>query len=733
MVQITKSVTCCVALLGALSLLGHTVLGQDAPVRIRVTSDLVMVDAHVRDKEGEPVRDLTASDFEVYQDGKLQKITHFSFLGEPASVVLGQASGALASRQDAASSRVGQGPVGIKLVIVIDRMSVDAHALVRVREALQKFFAENFRMGDRAMLVVVDNTFQIVQPFTDRSEVLLSALERLQPSGQPLDELDHLAVEQEVEEILIRKVTDIGGSAALEEAIKVAGQEILTYARNVEGRARIGLGALTALCNFLKPTAGRKSILYLSFGFPVRPAQPVKKVIESTIHGLGITLESSIRETVSRELSKIQDPNLFGYLEEMISTANRAGVSLYTIDARGLVAIVPSGTATHRGSVAAMLTGESVFSQIKTLSDSQEYLTSLAYGTGGLPFYNSNDLLNGVDRAYKDLSSYYLLGYVPSVKRKEGTFHEIEVRVRRRDVTTRYRRGYLETPEKQRTERELVTALAFPELYRELPVEISAHFFRGDKGQARVFVDLAIPASVVPFHKEQDKFKNQLAILGLAKTPDGKTVGEKMQIAKTVSLSLDEGQYRELRGQPLRSSSEFQLPPGTYRIPLVVREANEELIGATEASLEVPTLNPDRLTLSSVVLSNESMESQDPSHPLSFRGLRIFPLPGKRFQGDQQLFVYFHAYNATADPQSGKPSLHLQLSLIHPQGQMTHYPIHEMSAYTDAAAREIRQGASIPLNGLVPGRYKLRIGLKDRIKGFQVEQEEEFEILSPSP
>src|SRR5580693_1972563 len=65
----------------ALPLLEQTV-GQD-PV-IRVTVDLVQVDAVVTDSQGRHVTGLKAEDFEILEDGKPQKITHFSYVAGTA-------------------------------------------------------------------------------------------------------------------------------------------------------------------------------------------------------------------------------------------------------------------------------------------------------------------------------------------------------------------------------------------------------------------------------------------------------------------------------------------------------------------------------------------------------------------------------------------------------------------------------------------------------------------------
>src|ERR1044071_737212 len=76
----------------SLLILGSISLGTIAPVRaqqqqqpapddvVRITTNLVQIDAVVTDKSGNPIKDLSASDFEVFQDGKPQKIISVSYI-----------------------------------------------------------------------------------------------------------------------------------------------------------------------------------------------------------------------------------------------------------------------------------------------------------------------------------------------------------------------------------------------------------------------------------------------------------------------------------------------------------------------------------------------------------------------------------------------------------------------------------------------------------------------------
>ena len=141
----------------------------------------------------------------------------------------------------------------------------------------------------------------------------------------------------------------------------------------------------------------------------------------------------------------------------VIDAANRANVSIYTMDAAGLRAeseqakirdqvnrsaggatgILGSGAANGEPLSKALEKNEDVLTQ-----DPHNGLGELARGTGGLVFDNTNNLRQGFDRVESDQRNYYLLGYTPANETYDGHFRNIEVKVKRSGVVVAARKGY---------------------------------------------------------------------------------------------------------------------------------------------------------------------------------------------------------------------------------------------------------------------------------------------------
>jgi len=138
-------------------------------------------------------------------------------------------------------------------------------------------------------------------------------------------------------------------------------------------------------------------------------------------------------------------------LQATVNAAIRANVSFYPIDARGLVASAPLGDATKGSSGgSAMYSGGSARAATSNNQSKQETLDTLAADTGGKALLDNNDLGMGIVQAQKDISSYYILGYVSTNEKVDGQFRRIKISLRPELVAKygepkNYRQGYFAT------------------------------------------------------------------------------------------------------------------------------------------------------------------------------------------------------------------------------------------------------------------------------------------------
>jgi VWFA-related protein len=225
-------------------------------------------------------------------------------------------------------------------------------------------------------------------------------------------------------------------------------------------REKMTLDALDDLVQYLRTVREeRKALLVVSDGWKLfRPNQALTRRLDCTVPQPTIGLDPR----TGRMTNVTTDPRFSGDLarcdsdrmslasldaanqfERLIQLANRANVSFYPIDPRGLPVFDTGIDAVRTGLPPAgqpIVPPPSVDSA--NLRARQTSLRDLAVATDGVAVVNSNDLDAGLRRVTDDLSSYYLLSYYSSGK-LDGKFHSIRVRVKRPGIQVRARRGYL--------------------------------------------------------------------------------------------------------------------------------------------------------------------------------------------------------------------------------------------------------------------------------------------------
>src|SRR5947209_4297905 len=156
---------------------------EEEPI-VRLGTTLVQLDAVVTDSHGHIVRDLKADDFEVYEDGKLQKITNFSFISlEPRAVAI-PATATAPSKPDKYAPPLSSKPVTADhvrrtIALVVDDLHISFEDMIFVRRSLKKFVNEDMQPGDLVVVITTAHTSSY-QHFTTSKEELNTLIDRLQ-------------------------------------------------------------------------------------------------------------------------------------------------------------------------------------------------------------------------------------------------------------------------------------------------------------------------------------------------------------------------------------------------------------------------------------------------------------------------------------------------------------------------------------------------------------------------
>ena len=418
-------------------------------------------------------------------------------------------------------------------------------------------------------------------------------------------------------------------------------------------------------------------------------------------------------------------------LEAATNAAKRSNVSIYPIDARGLVATAPAGdasAASSRGT--SILTGAQQQSQRDSFNDSQETLSTLAADTGGKLFVDDNDLALGMEKARDDIASYYIIGYYSTNIKMDGKYRRVEVKLSK-DIQAKldYRSGYFGQKEFKKftetdKEDQLQQALMLGDPLTDLSLTGELDYFRLARDRYFVPFSVKIPGSEIALAKRKGNAQTEFDFIGQLRDEHSKLISV---VRDGIRIKLSEKTAEQLAQSPLAYDTGFSVPPGKYTFKLLARENETGKMGTYEKTFTIPDLAPDRpaLKISSVVWSNQRQAMSDSlasadnkkklieSDPLVQEGRKIIPSITHVFRKDQNLYVYLEVYDPGISASDSKPSVAATLSFYRGKTKSFESQPVRLDAFAAKRAQTLPIEFQAPLAQLAAGRYTCQVNIID--------------------
>ena len=659
-----------------LVLLATSLSGQQPASPFRSGVDLVLVDLVVRDKTSAPVKGLTRDDFELLEDGVRQQILTFAVeeIGttaapvSPTAVLSPAAERSPARRPGDSAPAPAQSAISAEemaghrlLTLLFDTSSMQPEDIQKAADSAIEWVDRTMTAADLVAVASIGSRLAVHADFTNDKEDLRAALSAF--SGAASTAL--AAVDSST------AATDEATLSATDDstAVDASAQELDTFNNDVR------LRALKTLADALKPIQQKKAIIYFSAG--------MKR---------------------NGEDNQVE-------LRAAVNAAVRANVAIYPVDARGLQAIVPGGSARQRsqGGVGAF-SGRNVMNQFTDLAAQQETLTTLAADTGGTAFTDTNDFGEAFTKVAKDISAYYILGFASTNPNKDGRFRRITVRLRNRSgLKVEARNGYYadrDFAHMARSDREaqLQEQLTTPLAATDVPLFVNAGWFR--LAPDRYYVPVAVAVAGSAMGPSKDKLT--LDVAGLIRDERGAPVGrirDTLTVPPAASGTLAERQVLYQSG--------LTLPPGRFTVKIVVRENGTGLMGAFEAPIVVPDLKAAPVKVSSIVLSTQlqNVAARKSPNPLSRDGVELVPNLTHIVGRGQKLYFYYEVYDPALE--SGAPELRTSLAFYRNKVKVFETPVVERTALDAADRHAAVFQLELPAESLKPGLYTCQINIVD--------------------
>jgi VWFA-related protein len=707
---------------------------DEQAVRMRATE--VALDVVVKDKKGRPVKDLNASDFEVYEDGVRQRVESFRFVLREATPASSPEQPGENKAKPAPSPVAPNTPSATNpgvIALVFDRLSPEARSLAR--KAGLAYVQEGMAAGDYTGVFGIDQSLRTWQSFTDNPELVRQAVERAtnattstyqSGAAKMRDNADKSSgLDQSVSSSLADSAAAgashngagaaqagaaAGQAAAQQQLIQMESDMIAQYEtleRDQQGFATIN--SLLAVINPMKNLPGRKTIIFFSEG---------------------LALPSSVQTK----------------FPAVINAANRANVSIYAIESGGLrtessageaareINTIVSGRMRQQGRGADTASGP----YMKALERNEDILRldprsglgSLADQTGGFLIHDTNDLGAGLRRISDDMRGYYLITYVPKNTDYDGRFRHINVKLSHASYDVQTRKGYYaiesvgQLPVLEYEAPALAAARNVRSDASSFAFQASALSFPAPNRSGLALVIAEAPMASFTFAPSSDKktYSTDFSVVSLIKDHSGQVV---QKLSQHYPLSGPFDQLAAAKKGDILFYREAQLAPGSYTVETIAYDslANKASVHTTRLDVASPDETKPRLSSIAVLKRAERLtpEEQKRDQPFHFGEMLVYPNLGEPLSKSaaQQLAFFF-----TAWPAKGSTAL-LQVTLEILQNNRR---LGQTSGPLPAADQQgqIKYVSSFPLDKFQPGAYELKITISDgktrvsRATGFTV-------------
>ena len=712
----------------------------DDPDVIRISTELVQTGVVVLDKQGKFVEGLKPEQFVLKVDGK------------PVTPVFFEQVAAGTSREEKLEKAATRGAgtamptadpgdvsyLGRTIVFFIDDLHLSPESVLKTRKAVTEFINNQMGNEDRVAIASASGQIGFLQQFTEVKPVLHAAVARLnhkpytvrdaenitmtEYQALKVDQGDKDTTDHFVEELLkatnfrIRGVGGLGppgggmantrgpqsqglsGGMTRESAQRMVKERAMSLLRQASSVTTNTLETLESLMRSSERMAGRKLVFFISDGFFLND-----------------------RNTAfSDKLKQITDAAL------------RAGVVIYSMDARGLV------SSTDASSNRADPIGRLARSNIGEVAAAQDGLSVLAADTGGR--LSTGALTTAVADALRETSNYYLLAWRPQSEEQKGVnYKRIEVSVvGRPELSVRLPRGFMlgpmEAPPKadvakagagdnqskpadpvKGLERTLMSALSASSARTDLPLKLDVSFI-DVPNSGPVLTAATLMSTDVLGYGTDGKQPAAIDLAGVVLNDQGKQAGS----FKT-RVNVKPVQNASVHNPGVIYTHKLPMKPGIYQVRVAARDDQSGRVGSEAKWFEVPDLSSKRLLLSSLLVGGQFVGSGTNAAG----GEQMQFSVDRRFAKGANLNFLTFVYNAVSSP---APEVDAQIKILRNGRAIVTSPVRKVPIDASTDPARIVYGANIALQTLPVGRYLLEVTVTDRLARTSASRYVSFDI-----
>ena len=567
------------------------------PTVFHAKAQLVLVDVTATDARGEPVEGLQQSDFSVTEDGKPQQVRAFE-----VHVPLAKQKASIAPAAPAAPlpphtfSNRAVAPADETLsILLLDLLNTPVADQAVARKQTIRFL-KTLPAGKRVAMFVLSSKLVMVQEFTQDSGTLVASAEKILNDPSLLLTTDAQRQDYQGSIETIGRVASpaipagapsgVLGNAQTGEGLDLGHSQArlrsnaMMEADRLSQRIGITLDSLTALGRAVAAFPGRKNLVWLSGGFPIRLSAA----------GVDFFRLNSAKGSLSTGLVNTTD--FRPQVREATNALTTARIAVYPIDVRGIlnsgvdIAVGASDSASFAGTDNPQAYSANLNTQSEQRFQERSSMVEVAEQTGGA-IIGGNDIRLAIEKGLESGSTYYTLAYTPSNDDTGPDFRKVAVQVSRQGLKLSYRPGYFPASRIDNPAQKvhpLIVAMQ-PGTLPSTVIPLTVEVLPPDAASPKTRLNYNVDISGLDFTETPDHRRHAvLDCIAVAFSKAGQPVG---QISNTIDISLPPADFDAALKNGFTVHQELDLSPGAYVVRFGVMDHASQKIGTLDAPLTV--------------------------------------------------------------------------------------------------------------------------------------------------
>ncbi len=524
----------------------------------RVDVNIVNLEVFVTDRQGNPIHDLTAEDFELFEDGRAVEISNFYTFARPDRI------GSGFDRDRAMVTGVEVPPVNLEeipadqrlaLLVYVDNFNLKTSSRNKVLKELRGFVEERLAQGDQVSVMVGNRGAETIVPFSTNAAEIMTGFDQVsRMSGyRHMAEARRREVMRNIQEAASFRGADGGGADEVIEMVDF-------HVRELVEEQEQSINTLRSVTRSLAGLPGRKALVYVSDGLEEVPGADLYEYVER------VFVRGALRDSTSAHgpLLAFREyrPQLF---QSIVAEANAHQVTFYTIDARGSSG--GGGLLSAENEALGSQGGGTPGIDAMRSASLQTPMIDMAERTGGRAIRNTLNFDDAFANMSRDFDSFYSLGY-RSPRGGDGKYHRVEVKVKRPGLKARHRSGYVDKPEVERVADRTLSSLLLD--LQANPLEVGLDFGPPEKQGRNKYVlpvIVRIPIRQLAVLPQGDKEQGKLSIfLGVRDEEGG--ISQIHQIP--LPLNFPKGTVVADTSREIAYRTNLQVRSGTPKVAVAV-------------------------------------------------------------------------------------------------------------------------------------------------------------------